>query len=208
MIAGRGTGPGPGTDQAGERGLAERLAVDVQGGFTELVQAHAAAVRTFLLRLSGSESEADDLGQETFLRAYGALCDYPADRRRELRPRPWLMTIAANIWRNHVRTAVRHPVAALPADEAAGGWSDSRPGPEERAVAALDRDMLTAALVLLPEPYRVAVVLRHVLDMSYAEISEIQRCPVGTAKARVSRGLAGLRELLGPDGQRSREVTM
>ncbi len=198
---------GVGMEHAGESELAERLAADLQGGFTELVQVHAAAVRTFLLRLSGAPSEADDLGQETFLRAYGALRGYSPDRRRALRPRPWLMTIAANTWRNHVRSAIRHPVTTLP-DGDAGGWPDRGPGPEERAETALDRDMLTAALVLLPETYRVAVVLRHVLGMSYAEVAVVQQCPVGTAKARVSRGLTDLRELLGADGGQPREVTM
>jgi RNA polymerase sigma factor (sigma-70 family) len=195
-------------DDTGERELADRLAADLQDGFTELVRIYAVVVRTFLLRLSGSPSEADDLGQETFLRAYGALRGYSPDRRRALRPRPWLMTIAANIWRNHVRTAVRHPVAALPAEDSCLAWPDQGPGPEERAANALDRDVLTAALVHLPERYRVAIVLRHVLGMSYAEMAEVQGCPVGTAKAHVSRGLVSLRELLRPDAARLKEATM
>lgn len=192
----------------GECELTDHLASDLQDGFTELVQVHATAVRTFLLRMSGSPSDADDLGQETFLRAYRALCGYSPDRRRALRPRPWLLAIAANIWRNHVRTTVRHPVSALPAEECCAAWPARGPGPEELAVSALDADVLAAALVTLPEHYRVAVILRHVLGLSYAELAQVQQCPVGTAKARVSRGLVSLRELLRTDAAGLEEVTM
>ncbi|MFD0382582.1 RNA polymerase sigma factor [Streptomyces stramineus] len=68
--------------------------------------------------------------------------------------------------------------------------------------------MLVGALAQLPEAYRVAVVLRHVVGMSYAEVAEVQECPVGTVKAQVSRGLGRLRELLNPEEVTLREVTM
>jgi len=186
--------------------LAERLAEDIEDGFTELVRVYAATVRTVLLRLSGSHTEADDLGQETFLRALGALRGYSAERRRELQPRAWLLTIATNVWRNQVRTAVRHPVSAQLVDDACAAWPDSRPGPEERAEAVTDRAVLTAALAQIPERPRVAVVLRHIVGMSYAEVAQVQGCPVGTVKAQVSRGLASLRAALN-DNEALREVS-
>ncbi|MEU3384198.1 RNA polymerase sigma factor [Streptomyces albidoflavus] len=89
--------------------VTELLAADLDGGFTELVRVHARSVHAFLYRVSGSAAEADDLGQDTFLRAYTALRGYSPQRRRELRPRAWLMTIAANVRRNHVRSSVRRP---------------------------------------------------------------------------------------------------
>ncbi|MET9364726.1 RNA polymerase sigma factor [Streptomyces sp. NPDC006632] len=187
--------------------LTERLAVDLDDGFTELVRLHATVVRAFLLRVTGSAAEADDLGQDTFLRAYTALRGYSPERRRALRPRAWLMTIAANTWRNQVRTAVRHPVSAVPVEDSCGAWADARPGPEERASASHDRGCLVSALAELPEKPRVAVVLRHVVGMSYGEIAEAQGCPVGTVKAQVSRGIGSLRLLLeGRDDPPMREV--
>lgn len=196
-------------DEMGEcEELTDRLAADLDDGFTELVRVHATMVRAFLLRLSSSAVQADDLGQETFLRAYTALRGYSPARRRELRPRPWLMTIAANVWRNHVRTAVRHPVSAVPVEDSCAALPDDRPGPEDRAAIALDRDRLTAALARLPERPRVAIVLRHVVGLSYAEAAEVMNCPVGTVKAQVSRGLVSLRHMLEPETMALKEVTI
>lgn len=187
--------------------LNERLASDLDDGFTELVRVHASAVRAFLFRVSGSATEADDLGQDTFLRAYSALQSYSPERRRTLKPRAWLMTIAANVWRNHVRTSVRHPVSAARAEDTCGSWPDASPGPEERAATSADRTVLVKALAELPEKHRVAVVMRHVVGMSYSDMAEAQGCPVGTVKAQVSRGIGTLREILTPDAAVLGEVT-
>ncbi|WP_030201079.1 RNA polymerase sigma factor [Streptomyces sp. NRRL S-87] len=185
--------------------LTDLLAADLDDGFTELVRIHARGVHAFLLRVSGSPAEADDLGQDTFLRAYTALQSYSPERRRQLSPRAWLMTIAANVWRNHVRSSVRRPVSVMRVDDAQDTWSDHRPGPAERALNADDRGRLVAALSELPEYYRIPVVLRHVVGMSYAEVAQVQGCPVGTAKAQVSRAMGDLRRLLAPD-EELREV--
>ncbi|WP_441249466.1 RNA polymerase sigma factor [Kitasatospora sp. McL0602] len=173
--------------------LTELLATDLDDGFTELVRTQAGAVRSVLLRLSGSAREADDLGQDTFLRAYTALRDYPPARRRELQPRAWLLTIAANVWRNHVRTATRRPATADGLEAAQLDLPDSTPGPEQRAIEGTQRARLVSALAELPEHHRLPVVLRHVGELSYQEVAEILACPVGTVKAQVSRGLAALR---------------
>ncbi|MCX4680608.1 RNA polymerase sigma factor [Streptomyces sp. NBC_01433] len=184
-----------------------RLAVDLDDGFTELVRVHATAVRAFLLRVTGSATEADDLGQDTFLRAYTALQGYSPQRRRELRPRAWLMTIAANAWRNHVRSGVRRPVSATPVEDVCQAWPDRSPGPDERADTAFDRHRLVSALTELPENPRVAVVLRHIVGLSYQEIAEAQGCPVGTVKAQVSRGIGSLRQLMATEDPPPREVS-
>ncbi|MFJ4713581.1 RNA polymerase sigma factor [Streptomyces sp. NPDC088785] len=186
--------------------LTERLAMDLDDGFTELVRLHASAVRAFLFRVCGSAAEADDLAQDTFLRAYTALRGYAPERRRALRPRPWLMTIAANVWRNHVRTSVRRPVSVTAVEDACQAWPDGSPGPEERAATTEDRGRLVSALTQLPESPRVAVVLRHVVGMSYGEIAEVQGCPVGTVKAQVSRGIGSLRSLLEVEDPPPKEV--
>ncbi|MFE6691553.1 RNA polymerase sigma factor [Streptomyces sp. NPDC057743] len=192
-------------DEVAEQ-LTDLLATDLDDGFTELVRTHARGVHAFLLRVSGSSAEADDLGQDTFLRAYTALQTYSPERRRTLRPRAWLMTIAANVWRNHVRTNTRRPASVMQIDDAEDILSAAEPGPAERALNADDRGRLIAALSELPEHYRIPVVLRHVVGMSYVEVAHVQGCPVGTAKAQVSRGMWGLRRLLAPDDE-LREVT-
>jgi RNA polymerase sigma factor (sigma-70 family) len=180
-----------------ERPLTVLLADDLEGGFTELVRVHAGSVHTFLHRLTGSTFDADDLGQETLLRAYAALKSYPPQRRRDLQVRTWLLTISANVWRNHVRTRSRRPNAAYQLDDAPDTLVDGSPGPEEHAANAEQRRRLVAALAELPERHRIPVVLRHVLGLSYAEVAQVQGCPVGTAKAHVARGVSGLRLILG-----------
>lgn len=186
-------------DDKAEQQLTELLAADLDGGFTELVRVHGRAVYTFLFRVCGSATEADDLGQDAFLRAYTALRGYAPERRRELKPRAWLLAVAANVWRNHVRTRTRRPaLAGMPVEDVAGSWTDHSAGPEERAELADDRGRLVTALLQLSEQQRIAVVLRHVMGMSYAEVAEVQGCPVGTVKAQVSRGLRSLRRLLDP----------
>ncbi|MER6251784.1 RNA polymerase sigma factor [Streptomyces sp. NPDC001584] len=173
--------------------LTELLATDLDDGFTELVRTQAGTVRSVLLRLSGSARDADDLGQETFLRAYSALREYPPERRGQLQPRAWLLTIAANVWRNHVRTLSRRPGVADGIEVTAIEIPDGSPGPEQRALDGARRARLVAALSGLPDHHRLPVVLRHIGELSYQEVAAILNCPVGTVKAQVSRGLATLR---------------
>lgn len=85
------------------------LAGDLEAGYPAFVRAHADAVYTTALRLSGSRAEADDLAQETFIRAYKALRGFEADRVLALESRAWLLTICLNLWRNALRHAARRP---------------------------------------------------------------------------------------------------
>ncbi|MFE4378152.1 RNA polymerase sigma factor [Streptomyces cyaneofuscatus] len=173
----------------------ELLAVDLDRGFAELVRSHGGVVYSVLLRLSGSSRDVEDLVQDTFLRAYTALSGYPPERRGALQPRAWLLAIGTNVWRNHVRTLTRRPVAESGVDVGELPLADGRPGPERRAEHVAERERLVAALAELPERYRVPVVLRHIAELGYAEIADLLGCPVGTVKAQVSRGLAALREM-------------
>jgi RNA polymerase sigma factor (sigma-70 family) len=173
--------------------LNELLAADLDRGFAEVVRVHGNAVHAVLYHLSGSSRDVEDLTQDTFVRAYTALRDYPPERRRELQVRAWLLSIGTNVWRNHVRSTTRRPVAEPGADVQELALPEAGPGPEQRAESALTRDRLVAALAQLPEHYRLPVVLKHLGDMSYAEAAEVLGCPVGTVKAQVSRALAALR---------------
>jgi RNA polymerase sigma-70 factor (ECF subfamily) len=173
--------------------LTELLAADLDRGFAELVRTQGSAVYSVLLRLSGAPRDVEDLVQDTFLRAYTALRDYAPERRRALQPRAWLLAIGTNVWRNHVRTLSRRPAAENGVDVQELPLADGNPGPERRAERTYDRERLVAALSALPEHHRLPVVLRHVGELSYAEIARVLECPVGTVKAQVSRGLAALR---------------
>ena len=177
-----GLGPGPALDG------------DVDAVFPALFADLAGPVYTVGLRLCGRQ-EAEDVAQEAFVRAYRALRDYPADRRRSIRLRPWVLTIALNVARNRLRAAARDVAldgAALHAAE-----REERPAtapPEVAAERAELRTRLARALGRLPAPAREAVVLRHVVGCPVAEVAEILGRPAGTVKAQVWRGLAALRE--------------
>jgi RNA polymerase sigma factor (sigma-70 family) len=173
-----------------EAAVLDGLADDLDAGFGAFVRSHSTAVYTTALRLSGSRTEADDLAQETFIRAYQALRRFDAERMLLLESRPWLLTITVNLWRNTLRRASRRPqqTGASHPDVA-----DRRPGPEAAAEDSADSALLVGLLRELPEHHRVPVVLRHVVGLSYAEIATVLDCPVGTAKANVARGLDRLR---------------
>src|SRR5262245_9998388 len=103
--------------------LPEALAADVDDAFPALVSRLGGAVYSTAVRLCG-RGPAEDIAQETFLRAYKSLGAYEADRVRALQLRPWVLTIALNVARNYDRTEVRHPTSPLERDPIATGASD------------------------------------------------------------------------------------
>jgi RNA polymerase sigma-70 factor (ECF subfamily) len=170
--------------------LLTRLADDLDSGFVDLFNAHRRVVYSTALRVSGRQADAEDLTAEAFLRAYRALRGYSRERLTSLEPRPWLIKILLNVWHNARRSAGRRPRSA-PLEEV------SEPvAPQDTSARAEQRQTqtdLARLLLRLPENQRVAVVLRHVSDLSLADIAEVLGCPEGTVKSHISRGLARLR---------------
>jgi RNA polymerase sigma factor (sigma-70 family) len=174
------------------------LIVDLDAGFADVMRAHERVVHSVALRLTATPADAEDVAAEAFLRGYRALRGYDAARIRELRLRPWLLTILRNTARNAARDAARRPdppPAFEPAEPAVGG-----PSVEQQVEQNLRQDDWARLLARLPEAQRTAVVLRHVEGLPTSEIAEILGCPEGTAKSHVSRGLARLRALLTDSG--------
>ncbi len=183
--------------------LARRLADDLAGGFEALALAYAGRLYAFALRLGASREDAEEIAQDTLVRAYRALANYDVARRRELRPRAWLFAIALNVQRNRVR-GKRLPTMPLdPAGDddesrtaAREPAADPREAPEALVESSETRRELAAALFTLPARLREAVVLRHVQGLSYAEAAVALDVPVGTVKAQVHRGTRLLRAAL------------
>lgn len=170
------------------------LAADLDAGFTDVVRVHERIVYSVARQLTRGRADAEDLAADAFLRAYRALLGYDAARIRALRIRPWLLTIVRNTARNAARDAARRP-APPPVFDAAEERSTD-PAAEEHVERDEVQRELAAALARLPDVQRLAVVLRHVLDLPTAEVAEILGCPEGTAKSHISRGLHRLRALL------------
>jgi RNA polymerase sigma-70 factor (ECF subfamily) len=168
--------------------LAGRLAADLDASFEDLVRAHQDRLFTIAWRIGGDRHDAEELVQDCFVRAYRALETYPALRIRELRLRGWLTTILLNAGRNRARVR-RVPTTELAFDPGAEPAADPIGRREERETWARLLAGLTPA-------QRIAVVLRHVDGLSYAEIAAATGRPEGTVKAHVHRGLAALRTAL------------
>jgi RNA polymerase sigma-70 factor (ECF subfamily) len=148
------------------------------------------------LRLTRTPADADDLVQDTYLKAFRAADSF----RPGSNLRAWLFTILHNTARNRTRDRARDAVvvdseaveraAELPS---AAVW---RGHPADTPETLLLRDTLTpelqAAVDELPEPFREAVLLRDVEEFSYAEIAEMLEIPVGTVMSRISRGRQAL----------------
>ena len=172
--------------------LAAALATDLDEAFPDLVRATSSGVFSGALRLVGNRHDAEEIAQEAYLRAYRALQGYPAQRIRELNPGAWMWTIAANLCRNHHRTRSRRPLTTDSDVEPA----DHAPGPEASAVERSQEEWLATELSQLTWPMRAAVVLHHVVGLSYEEVAAALGRPVGTVKADAHRGLARLRTRL------------
>ncbi|HXM37022.1 MAG TPA: RNA polymerase sigma factor [Gemmatimonadales bacterium] len=155
--------------------------------FERMVHEHQHRVFALGLALTGNRHDAEEVAQDTFLRAYRALVTYPPDRIRELKQKPWLHRIALNVVRNRVR-GVRPRLVELNGSE-----PDHTPGPEAGAMLKAEMDALAVRVAGLPARYRDAVVLRHVQELSYEEAADALGQPVGTVKSNVHRGLKLLR---------------
>lgn len=176
-------------------GLADRLAIQLDVAFDDLVDAYGPMVLTMATRLT-DPSTGPDITQEVFLRAYRALDGYTSDRIRALAVRPWLATITRNLVRNEYRRRSRRATVPLSADD------QTIAQPSDRSVEAFEsHDQLAALLRELSDPQREAIVLRHLIGLPVREVALAMGCPVGTAKSHVSRGLEQLRSSLGAPTQ-------
>jgi len=162
--------------------LASRLASDLDASFPDLVNAFRRDLYSGLRNLSGNDAE--DLTQEAFIRAYRALAGYDGTRIRNLQLRGWIWTIALNLGRNHARSRARRPTVTLAHEPT---HSDPEPA---------DTEAWGRRIGALSPRQRRAVVLRHVVGLSYAEIAATTDSPEGTVKADVHRGLARLRTII------------
>src|SRR5687768_5017109 len=164
---------------------------DADGGFAREALSHLDSLYGTALRLTRSGADADDLVQDTYLKAFRAAGQF----RRGTNLKAWLFTILYNTFRNLRRDHGRDPVDVdSEAVEQAAGSAPGDLTPEQILTrATLDVD-LQAALDSLPDAFRQAVWLRDVEELSYAEIARILDVPIGTVMSRISRGRRALSE--------------
>ncbi len=179
-----------------ETALPLLLAECLDRHFEQLVLDYQQRCYRLALRLSGSPRDAEEITQDTFVKAYKAIASYPPDRVKSLRLQPWLYQIAVNVFRNRVRTHKVHEVALEKQDGtlAAEPHVDGADQPETVAERAETTADLATLVARLPVRYRTAIVLRHVEGMSYADMATALEQSVGTIKSHVHRGTALLRQ--------------
>jgi RNA polymerase sigma-70 factor (ECF subfamily) len=166
-----------------DESLLEQARHGDSAAFTALVERYQDELYTMALRLLGTPADAADVVQETFLRAYVNL-----PKLRSVSARGWLYRVAVNASRDVQRRHLRRPADPLEDDDGKVLELPSQDvGPEAAAEARERAEAIRAALMHLPLDYRVAVVLRDVNDLSYEEIAEALRVPLGTVKSRLSR---------------------
>ena len=155
------------------------------------MQRHQREIMRYLLRLSSNPEDAADLYQETWLRAYRAYPRLePADSVR-----PWLYTIASNLWRNRARDSARYSRVLVPDEKELSAADliakDHRLDHENEGYAAVHLRELIAAL---PDKQKQALHLRYFAGFSYAEIAKAIDCSEESARANVSQAMGKLKK--------------
>jgi RNA polymerase sigma-70 factor, ECF subfamily len=146
----------------------------------------------YAMVLSHNHADAEDLVQETCLRALRAV-----DRLREQsNVKGWLFTILRNIWLNQVRRTPHAPMDSGADNNDAIDPADPAPDPHAVYISRIEREQVRAAIQQLPAEYSEIIVLREYEELSYQEISAVLNCPPGTVMSRLARARARLRDLL------------
>jgi len=171
--------------------LVTQAAAGSREAFDDLVRRYRRRVYNLVRALTGGDSEAEDLVQDTFVRAYRAIGGFRGDSAF----RSWLYRIAVNVVHTHVaRRRVRD--AAFVATIRDSELVDEVPDGDDMEEAFLRRQAIDLALATLPEELRVLIVLRDVNGLKYEEIVKIVKTPRGTVESRLFRARQRLRPML------------
>jgi RNA polymerase sigma factor (sigma-70 family) len=163
-----------------ERELVARAVAGDDSAFEELVGEHRRRLWSLCLRLTGNAQDAEDALQDALVAAWQHLGSF----RQDSRFGTWIYRIAANASLAVVRR--RRDIPFDPVEMPEGE------GPRDPGVQVSDRELVRGAIAALPEPFRVALVLREIGDLSYEEIAVHQGIGVQTVKSRLSRARAAV----------------
>jgi RNA polymerase sigma-70 factor (ECF subfamily) len=153
------------------------------------------------LRLTRNPSEAEDLVQDSFVRAYRFWHTFKAGTSIKA----WLFTILRNTFINGYhrsnrrragKTDLEAQVGSLGPEAAVAHPTSKFTGPETAMAQRITRERIVTALETIPEDYRMAVMLADLEGLSYKEIADIMDCPIGTVMSRIYRGRRLLHNLL------------
>jgi RNA polymerase sigma-70 factor (ECF subfamily) len=179
--------------------LAQVAAGDIDA-YGKIVGRYRGRLYNFVFRFVSDRETAEDIVQETFLRAFRKRKEYRAIANFST----WLFTIAGNLAKSELRRRKRWRLFSLHRDddsETGIELPDETYRPDKVAESSLADDQIHNAIASLPENYRQVILLRDVEGMAYQEIAEILDCPVGTVKSRVNRARLKLQQKLKNEGR-------
>lgn len=163
----------------------------------ELVRRFGPIVYNLALRLTGNAADAEDLAQESLIKALRGLASYRGEN-----PGAWTYRITVNAWKNSLRAKASRPFLRFFSPDGEGiesepsGAASRELGPEQAAAANDERARVESALTFLTPEERAVLVLRELDGRSYADIAESLGIPLGTVKSRIARARAVLAERL------------
>ena len=172
-----------------------------QANFTDVAMEFMPGLYSAALRMTRNRADAEDLVQETYLKAYRSYASFTEGTNL----RAWLYRILTNTYINSYRAAQRRPEVADVEDvedlylyhrigdlQAAGIGRSA----EDEVFDHFTDDEVKKAIESLPESFRIAVLLADVEGFSYKEIAEITEVPIGTVMSRIHRGRKALQKAL------------
>ena len=168
----------------------DSLDADKARRFRDAALPHLDDIYTLARYLLRNAADADDAVQECYLRAFRHF-----DGLRGEAIKPWLMAILRNVCRaEFARRSGAASDAAEMADDALPLWQEPENSPETTMLRQRDSETVRDLVAALPEPFREAIVLRDIDDLSYREIAEVIGAPIGTVMSRLARARAMLRQ--------------
>ncbi len=186
-------------DELSDIELIQRALAGDQQGYREILKRYRAPLYNLLFRMVHNKMEAEDLVQEAFIKAFGALATF----NDEYAFSTWLFKIAINNCIDHFRKkrlktfSLDKPIDAKDG-EIRRELPDASYQPDNTLLSKEKEQLIEEAIQNLPEKYRISIILRHTEEKSYEEISQILNIPLGTVKARIFRAREMLKKQLKP----------
>ena len=187
-------------DREADQILVERVQQGDKQAFGLLVSKYQRKLARLLSRLIRDPAEVEDVAQEAFIKAYRALQGFRGDSAFYT----WLYRIGINAAKNYLASKSRRAPTTTEFDsEDAEGFDDSEMlrdnnTPEKLLMSKQIGDTVNAAMDMLPDDLRNAIMLREIDGMSYEEIAKIMECPIGTVRSRIFRAREAIAEKLKP----------
>ena len=182
--------------------LVQRFRQGDMESFSLLVAKYQDRIYNMLLRMCGEPADAEELAQETFLRAMERIGQFQGRSKFYT----WLFRIAANLAISHKRRGGRikfHSLSGPEDGDSSAGDAITSPlaakrqsGPQETAVAAETHQRVMDALGELDDEFRLVIVLRDIEEMDYAQVADVMNVPLGTVKSRLHRARMMVRDRL------------